>query len=347
MYETKELPIPPHFDPEQVDRVWRVPYRERAMEARQWAGTHGVRPASEDRRKLCLMVIDCQNTFCIPDFELFVAGRSGSGAVEDNVRLCEFIYRNLAIITQIIPTMDTHTAIQIFHPAFWINEEKQHPEPMTVITPEDFDKGVWKVNPAIGGLEFQDYAQIQAYAGHYVKQLHDRGKYDLTIWPYHAMLGGIGQALVSSVEEAVFFHSVARSSRTGYEIKGDNPLTEHYSVISPEVLAGIDDTVIAERNSRFLEKLLSFDAVVIAGQAKSHCLAWTVEDLLAEIVPGSHKLAEKVYLLEDCTSPVVVPGIVDFTDQADEAFRRFREAGMHVVRSTEPMDGWPGISSGR
>ncbi|HEY5574504.1 MAG TPA: hypothetical protein VIK64_15895, partial [Anaerolineales bacterium] len=54
-------------------------------------------------------------------------------------------------------------------------------------------------------------------------------------------------------------------------------------------------------------------------------------------------LAEKIYLLEDCSSPVVVPGVVDFTDQADAAFERFARAGMHVVRSTEPIESWPGI----
>ena len=32
---------------------------------------------------------------------------------------------------------------------------------------------------------------------------------------------------------------------------------------------------------------------------------------------------KKVYLLEDCTSPVVVPGVVDYTEQADAAFRHF------------------------
>jgi nicotinamidase-related amidase len=50
------------------------------------------------------------------------------------------------------------------------------------------------------------------------------------------MLGGIGHALVSVIEEACFFHSVARHSPTLYEVKGDNPLTENYSVLSPEVL---------------------------------------------------------------------------------------------------------------
>jgi nicotinamidase-related amidase len=53
-------------------------------------------------------------------------------------------------------------------------------------------------------------------------------------------------------------------------------------------------------------------------------------------------LAQKVYLLEDCTSPVVVPGVADFSEQADAAFARFAEAGAHVVRSTDPIASWPG-----
>ena len=50
-------------------------------------------------------------------------------------------------------------------------------------------------------------------------------------------------------------------------------------------------------------------------------------------------LGEKVYLLEDCTSPVVVPGSVDYTDEADAAFERFAGSGAHVVRSDVPMAG--------
>ena len=82
--------------------------------------------------------------------------------------------------------------------------------------------------------------------------------------------------------------------------------------------------------------------MIIAGQAKSHCVAWTIHDLLAEVTARDLKIAEKIYLLEDCTSPVVVPGVVDFTEDADEAFRRFAEAGMHVMRSTDPIEVWAG-----
>ena len=112
------LPIPEYFDPKQVSAVWRVPYQERAAQAKDWAKQHGIQPAASDTNRICLMIIDAQNTFCLPEFELFVGGRSGTGAVDDNLRLCEFIYRNLNLITAIAPTMDTHTSIPIFHPIF-------------------------------------------------------------------------------------------------------------------------------------------------------------------------------------------------------------------------------------
>jgi hypothetical protein len=95
----KGLPVPPHYDPVKVGEVWRVPYRERAAEAERWAKQNGVMPSSQDSFRVSLLLVDVQNTFCIPGFELYVGGRSGRGAVEDNRRLCEFIYRNLAVIT--------------------------------------------------------------------------------------------------------------------------------------------------------------------------------------------------------------------------------------------------------
>lgn len=338
-----ELPIPLHFDPDKVGEVWKVPYEERAEEAERWAKQHNIQPAANDRFKICLVAVDVQNAFCIPGFELFVGGRSGTGAVDDNRRLCEFIYRNLDVITQIAPTMDTHQAMQIFHSAFWVNDKGEHPAPFSLISQEDVMEGRWKFNPALGdslGLD-QDYAQRHLL--NYTKTLREGGKYDLAIWPYHAMLGSIGHAIVPAVEEAIFFHGIARCSQPDFQVKGNNPLTEHYSVLGPEVLEGPDGEPIAPKNVTFIERLLQFDAVLIAGQAKSHCVAWTIYDLLQDITIRDERLAEKVYLLEDCTSPVVVPGAMDYTDQADAAFQRFADAGMRVVRSTEPIDNWPGI----
>lgn len=342
---TTQLSIPPHFDSAKVGKVWRVPYQHRAAEARKWAKQHRIQPANNDKTRICLLIIDAQNTFCIPEFELFVGGQSGTGAIDDNVRLCEFIYRNLAAISEIIVTMDTHTAMQIFHPIFWINDAGEHPVPAaTAISLEDVQKGVWKVNRDVAcSIADREFYTLEKHAFHYVKKLTDNGKYPLMIWPYHSMLGGIGHALVSAVEEAVFFHNISRMSQTTFELKGDNPLTENYSVLRPEVLDSFDGRSIAQKNTRTIQKLLNFDIVIIAGQAKSHCVAWTIDDLLTEIMAQDANLAKKVYLLEDCTSPVVVPDAIDFTEQADAAFQRFASAGMHVVKSTDAIATWPDI----
>ena len=331
-----QLPIPDFFNPKKVGEVWRVPYQTRASQAKAWAKEHQIHSAGGDITRICLLLIDVQNTFCIPEFELFVGGRSGLGAVEDNVRLSEFIYRNLHVITEIIPTMDTHKAIQIFHPIFWINRDGEHPTPgTTIISLEDVQQGVWKVNPEVAySLGEFDNLDLEEYAHHYVRQLNDAGKFPLIIWPYHSILGGIGHALVSAVEEAIFFHTIARNTQANFQLKGDNPLTENYSVLRPEVLEDTQGNPIAQKNTQLMERLLNFDKIIIAGQAKSHCVAWTIDDLLTEILTIDTKLAEKVYLLEDCTSPVVISEQIDFTEQANAAFGRFAKAGMNVVKST-------------
>ena len=335
--------MPDFHRPERVGEVWRVPYEERARDARAWAEEHGIRPASADEVRICLLAVDVQNTFCIPGFELFIGGRSGTGAVDDNRRLCEFVYRNLGAITRIVPSLDTHRAMQIFHAIWLVDADGNHPQPYTLVSAEDVASGRWRVNPAVcGSLGLdRDYAERQLV--HYTRALAEGGKYDLTVWPYHALLGGIGHALVSAVEEAFFFHGLARDTQPSFQVKGDKTLTEHYSILGPEVLFGPDGEQLGRRNEALVEELLRYDAVIVAGQAKSHCVAWTIDDLLADA--ELHRLAERVYLLEDCTSPVVVPGAIDYTDEADAAFERFAAAGMHVVRSTTPLADWPGLGA--
>jgi len=336
------LPLPAHFDPDRVGEVWKVDYEERARDARMWAREHGIASSAEDPFRVALLVVDVQNTFCAPGFELFVAGRSGRGAVDDGRRLVEFVYRNLAVITQILPSLDTHHAMQVFHAVWLIDEQGRHPDPYTLVSADDVASGRFRVDPAVApalGLG-RDY--LRRHLEYYTRRLAEGGKYELTIWPYHAMLGSIGHALVSAVEEAIFFHTIARSSQPDFQVKGENPLTEHYSMLGPEVLVGPDGEQLGAKNRVLIEKLLGFDAVLVAGQAKSHCLAWTVDDLLADELVRE-RLAPKTYLLEDCTSPVVVPGVVDYTDEAEAAFERYAAAGMHVVRSTDPIEEWPGI----
>ena len=340
------LPIPDFFDSERVGQLFRVPYETRAAEARAWAESQRLRPAAGDAPRIGLLLVDCQNTFCLPGGELFVAGRSGLGAVRDSWRLCRFLYGHLDRISEIVLTLDTHTAIQVFHAHFFLDRDGNPPAAYSAITSGDLESGRYRVNPdaaAAAGLSPEDLAR---HALHYCRRLESQGKYVLVIWPYHAMLGGAGHAVVPAIEEAVFFHSIARSAQPVFEPKGLNPLTENYSVLRPEVVEDADGNPIAEPNRPLLDRLLAYDALVVAGQAKSHCVAWTVSDLRDEIQrrdpTGSTGLARRVFLLEDATSPVVVPGN-DFTDAADAAYDDFERAGMVRVRSTDPIEEWPGF----
>ena len=324
------LPLPPFFDPAAASRVYRVPYQERADQAREWASAHGIRPAAGDEKRTALLLVDVQNTFCLPEFELFVGGRSGRGAVEDCARIAAFLYRNLDRITQVVVTLDTHTAAQIFHPLFWVGADGAHPAPHTVITLADVESGRWRVNPGArrrrspptrASTSRPGRSTTPAASPRAASTRSSCGR--TTRWS-----GGIGHALVSAVEEAVFFHAIARQSPTRVEVKGQNPLTENYSVLRPEVTEDAAGTPIDAAEPGPLEHLLSFDTVIVAGEAKSHCVAWTVEDLLTEIRARDPRLARRIVLLDDCTSPVVVPGVVDFTDAAEAAYARFAAAGM-------------------
>jgi nicotinamidase-related amidase len=341
----RELPLPSHYSGERVADVWRVDYESRFADAERWVADHELESAAQDRFRTCLLLVDCQNTFCTPGFELFVAGRSGTGALDDSRRTCEFVYRNLASLTEIVATLDTHLAFQIFHAPFLVGPDGQHPAPYTLVSHEDVVAGRWRVDERAAETLGVDPGYAQEHLLAYTRALAEGGKYDLTVWPFHAMLGGVGHALVSAVEEAVFFHTVTRRSQPLFETKGRSALTEHYSALGPEVLTDQDGEPLGVRNSALIERLLTFDAVIVAGQAKSHCVAWTVDDLLHDATVRDRGLLDRLYLLEDCTSPVVVPGAVDYTDDADAAFARFAEAGAHVVRSTEPMASWPGVVS--
>jgi nicotinamidase-related amidase len=342
----KTVRVPSFFDESKADKVWPVPYLQREKDAVAFRIANDIRHKATDKVKVGLLLIDDQITFCVPPpwGQLYVGGRSGSGAVDDSIRLCEFIYKHIGVITKIIPTLDTHMAVQIFHPIFWVDESGKHPDGALApfISLDDVKNGKWKVNPAVADdIAGGNYVWLQQYALHYVQTLSDAGKYQLEIWPYHGMLGGASHALTPIIEEAVFFHNIVRSSQTEWEIKGGNSLTENYSVLQPEVLMRHDQKPVAQKNARLISHLISFDMVIVAGQAKSHCLAWTLENLRTEIKAQDPMLAKKVYVLEDCTSPVVIPNVIDFTDMANAAFDRFAADGMNIVKSTDPIGQWP------
>ncbi len=341
---------PSFYDPANATR-WAYSPNARVLQevAREYARQYGIKNAVTDRRRVLLLAIDNQRDFSFPEGTLYVGGRSGTGAMDDQRRLVEFVYREMGNITSFVPTMDTHQAFQIFTPSFWLDQDGQNLQPHDMI---DGDLQVIRggsptgqkarLNAAIARelVGSDNLPWLQKYVAHYVAELARKGYYMLYIWPEHCVLGSDGHVLSGVVQEARMFHAYVRNSQNQPQVKGGNPFAENYSVFSPEVLTDHEGKARLEKNTGFINLLLQFDAVVVAGQASSHCVMSSIRDLLGAISMKDPSLAKKVYILRDCTSAVVVPGVVDYTDAAQKAFDEFADAGMNLVLSTDPMDSW-------
>jgi nicotinamidase-related amidase len=344
----EQLPLPPHYRPDRCrDAGYYVDNTNQlAQQAQEWNSRHSLKPVGSDSRRIHLLVIDDQVDFSYPSGSLYVAGRSGTGAMDAQQRLVEFIYRHLHLISQITCTMDTHLPYQVFYPSAHLRQDGARPDPHTVISADDYRSGKYRPDPAAARQLNADPLWLQRQYLHYCERLEASGKYRLYLWPYHCLLGSNGHRLSGVVEEARLFHSFARGSENLPEIKGGNPLTEHYSVFAPEVTTCWDGRPIpgAQKNTKLIKTLLEADLVLMAGLASSHCVKESIADFLGEIVKQDPELAKKVYILRDCTAPVVVPGGADFTDDAERALQNFQDAGMHVVESTTPVESWPDLT---
>jgi nicotinamidase-related amidase len=344
---TTDLPLPAFYDPRSAERWSHAPDQQALFAAAAgFRKQHAIKPAAADRQSVHLCLIDVQKDFCFPEGSLFVAGRSGRGAVDDSRRIAEFVYRNLGAITDITATMDTHFAYQIFFASFWVTADDQPVAPHREITTAQIDAGEVRPNPAVAKwLCGGNYPWLLSQVRFYCETLEKAGKYRLYLWPPHCLLGSDGHALAGVVHEARLFHSYVRSAQSWVEVKGGNPLTENYSVMQPEVLVRHDGQPLAQKNTSFLRTLLAADAVIIAGQAASHCVKSSIDDILGEIVATDPALAKKVHLLTDCMSAVTVPDgrggfVADFTGEADAALARFAAAGMKLVKSTDRLSAW-------
>lgn len=318
--------FPSFYKPVDLERLYVERGAEVAAAAHQFRKDANVAPAAADRFKIAAFGIDCQVGFCLPTASLFVPG-----AVEDSRRAVEWIYRNLEQLTALHFSLDTHRVFQIFHPAWWVDQSGQNPPPFTVISHEDVRSGRWMpVSHPRESLE-------------YTKRLETSGKYVLTIWPYHTLLGGLSHALVPALMEAAIFHALARNRQTHFETKGTHAMTENYSVLSPEVheLAG---QAVGGFNAPFFRMLMEFDRIYIFGQAKSHCVLSTIRDLEEQIRRQDAGLLDKIWILEDAMSPVPAPPLDPLPDElnfplvAERAFERFRAAGMHIVKTSDPVE---------
>lgn len=254
--------------------------------------------------KTALFIIDMQNDFCRPTGSLYIPG-----AEQDVARLSKFIDTHSGRLNAIILTQDNHQVMDIAHPGFWANEMGESPAPFTGITHDDLSAGVW-IPRFEAKLVFK-----------YLKKLEEQGEFPHTIWPEHCLMGSEGAAIVPEIMDSV--KSWASEGRF-YQlvVKGTNPLTEHFGALRSNVpLDGAPET---QQNVELVMKLKSFDRIVVAGEAKSHCVANTIKQLLE--FPD---LMAKLVILDDCMANV--PG---FEHIADSIYQRALEMGATITIST-------------
>lgn len=280
-----------------------------------------VKRGSAAGGKDALLVIDAQIGFCQSGAGLYVPG-----AEKDVQRLTEFVYRNAQSLGKLFFSLNTHHVFQIFYPSFWKDVQGQAPAPFTLITAEAVAAGRWQ--PLCS----------QELAVDYLRRLEADGKYSLCLWPYHTMLGSVDHALQPVLFECAVYHALAASSEPEYIVKGEQPLTENYSVFTPEVRElsqGKDTVKVGVFNQELVEGLANFERIFIAGEASSHCVKATVEDLTEALRKLNPDLVKKIHLLADCMSPVSATPDIDFPALAREALQGFAEAGLQVVKSTD------------
>jgi nicotinamidase-related amidase len=245
-------------------------------------------------KKIHLVAIDPQWDFAHPMGALYV-----KGADKDMERLAAMVNRLGSKLDDIHVTLDSHHPIHIAHPMFWKNSAGTSPNPFTIIGAQDVRDGTWTTTkPKL----FQDGKK-------YVETLEKNGRYPLCIWPPHCLIGSTGHTVYPVLFEALMGWCKKEYANIDFITKGSNYKTEHYSAIVADVPDPNDPGT--QMNVSFLNTINEADIVLLAGEARSHCLANTGRDACNYFSDDS--LVKKLVLLEDATSDV--PGFENYGEQ--------------------------------
>lgn len=279
---------------------------------------------------ITLLIVDPQNDFCIKDDG---HGNRGAlvvpGADQDMIRLAQFLDRMGDRIDNIAVTLDSHQVIGIERPRIWRRtSDGTEPSPFTCLGIHPDDRRIVKyvpggTNPNAFGLSPTEEEYTTAFptwvhqfpgrktpggAFEYLKALAAKGRYPHVIWPEHCVVGQWGWGIVPQLAESLGNWERKFYGRITYVSKGNNPWTEHFSGVKAEVEDPSDPST--QINTKLVQSFEESDLVLVTGEALSHCVANTGNDIAEAFDP---KNVSKLVLLTDTTSNV--PGF-DFLGDA-------------------------------
>ncbi|MFA5831721.1 MAG: cysteine hydrolase [Candidatus Paceibacterota bacterium] len=275
--------------------------------------------------KIHLLIIDPQNDFCDIPADESPEGKASTlpvpGAHEDMKRAGALINRIGHKLEDIHVTLDSHRKVDIAHPIWWMDQNGNPPAPFTLIFSKDIRAGIWTTRHP-GFLK-----RSLAYA----EALESTGKYILCIWPPHCLISTWGANVHDSVNEALQAWSEKEFAMVDYVTKGSNPWTEHYGGMMAEVPDADDPST--SLNTEFIKMLRDADIIGILGEAGSHCVKATV-DQIADNIGEEH--IKKFHIITDCISPVpAVPNGPDFPAIYQEWLKAMEKRGVALTASTD------------
>jgi len=226
----------------------------------------------KNNHKNLLLIIDPQNDF-MEDGSLPV-----KGARNDMLNLISFIHTNFKKIDKIKVSLDTHNYTQIFYQSWWQDSDGNHPNYYSIIKPDS------KFKP----LFHKEQSKL------YVNYLNKINK-DLIIWPYHCILGTYGHNIEPNLENMLSYFSLVTKKKVEKITKGSNPLSEMYGIFREE----FSDLKL---NSTFAAAYGNYENIIVAGEAKSHCVLESIKQL-CEFYQFDN-FNSNIFVLEDCTTSI-------------------------------------------
>ena len=282
-----------------------------------------------------LIIVDGQYDFCHegfpgydptnpdPDPFMDMILRPGNlmvpGAAADMTRLAKVIDKCGKKIDDISMTMDSHRVIHIAHADFWEDDNKNNPAPFTVIPKND----VVGKNPKWHTHNPGD----QKWGEEYVASLEKRGRNALCIWPKHCLIGSHGWQVYPPLYKALKKYEEEEWATINWLVKGDDPYTEWYSAVMADV--PIPKNTKTTLNTDFIDTFKKSDLILFAGEALSHCVRATFEDVFTTL---GDKAVKKFMLITDATSSVPVPC---FVKDAETFVKKYTALGMKTCTTMD------------
>jgi nicotinamidase/pyrazinamidase len=258
-----------------------------------------------------LFLIDCQNDF-IDDTTINPA-LPVPGSLYDMNNLLDLFLYHAGRIDRVVIALDQHPFNHIAHAVMWADRNGLCPEPFETVRHVDVQAGKWRAsNP-----------NLEAIQADYVKNLEAAGEV-LTIWPPHCLIGTRGADIHDSLLEGLR-HWWHPERELLLFPKSGNWQTEQYSSFKACVV--VPDDPSTDFNYKMRDAIVD-DQILVAGEALSFCVAASVMDAIN--CTHTIKIAERMVLLRDCTSPVR-----GFEQRAENFVDEFQRLGGRVSTSAE------------